>query len=165
MLPKAMTIAPVSVATSIISFAPKDLTYVIASAKTNLPSASVLSISIVLPDIVLTISPGFCAFPPGMFSVAGTTAITFIRGCNSAIANILDITAPPPAMSPFISPILVAGLIEIPPESNVIPFPTSASLFGLFGFPLYSKTINLGSSFEPFATPSNAPIPKSFISS
>ena len=44
MFPKAMTIAPVSVATSIISVAPKDLTYVIASARTNLPSASVLSI-------------------------------------------------------------------------------------------------------------------------
>ena len=57
--PKAEIIAPVKVARSITK---SGLNFFIvkykASAKTNLPSASVFKISIVFPDIDLTISPG-----------------------------------------------------------------------------------------------------------
>ena len=59
-----------------------------------------------------------------MFSVAGTTAVTVTGSPSSAIAPIASITAAPPDMSNFISCIFAAGLIEIPPVSNVTALPT-----------------------------------------
>ena len=41
-------------------------------------------------------------------------------------------TAAPPDMSCFISSMFAAGLIEIPPESNVIPLPTNARVGRFF---------------------------------
>jgi len=47
------------------------------------PSASVFCTSTVFPESVFTISPGFIARPPGMFSVAGTTPMTRMGGFSS----------------------------------------------------------------------------------
>ena len=88
-------------------------------------------ISIVLPGLsgsaCVCTSPGFCAVPEGMFSAAQTTAITRTFGFSSAMARIAPIIAAPPAMSYFIFSMLSAGLMEMPPVSNVIPLPTSPS--------------------------------------
>ena len=46
---------------------------------------------------------------------------------SSAIARMAQTTAAPPAMSSFIRSMPSAGLIEIPPVSKVMPFPTSPS--------------------------------------
>jgi len=62
-----------------------------------------------------------------MFSVAPTTAITRIGRPRPAIASTAPSTAAPPDMSNFISDILLAGLIEIPPVSKVTPLPTRPS--------------------------------------
>ena len=67
------------------------------------------------------------ARPPGMFSVVGTTPITRIGAFSSAMARIAQTTAAPPAMSSFIRSMPSAGLIEMPPVSNVMPLPTSPS--------------------------------------
>ena len=45
-------------------------------------------ISIVLPDIAVCTSPGFCAFPSGIFSAAQTIPITRTFGFSNAIARI-----------------------------------------------------------------------------
>jgi hypothetical protein len=100
------------------------------------PSASVLITSIVLPFIALTMSPGFVALPPGMFSVAGTMPTTLIFGLVLPMALIVAMTPAPPDMSYFMSSMRSAGLIEMPPVSNVIPLPTSASNSLLAGSPL-----------------------------
>ena len=52
-------------------------------------------------------------------------AVTLMAGLSRAMAPIAAMTAAPPAMSPFICSIPSLGLIEIPPESKVIPFPTN----------------------------------------
>jgi hypothetical protein len=93
-------------------------------------------ISIVLPDRARTTSPGLNALPDGRFSVHGMIAITFASNSSSAIAPIADSTAAAPDMSYFISSMRSAGLIEMPPESNVTPFPTSTSGFSLSAAPL-----------------------------
>src|SRR3989344_4616981 len=51
-----------------------------------------------------------------------------------------------------------------PPVSNVTPLPTRTIGFSFAFPPLYSMMINCGSSEEPFATPSTAPIPSFCIS-
>ena len=62
-----------------------------------------------------------------MFSVAPTTPTMRTGSCSRAIASIASITAAPPDMSNFISCIVAAGLIEIPPVSNVTALPTKPS--------------------------------------
>ena len=57
-LPRPTRHAPVSVAISITYFGLNFLEYVKASHKTKRPSASVFRISTVIPDIVVTTSPG-----------------------------------------------------------------------------------------------------------
>ena len=59
-------------------------------------------ISMDLPDMAICTSPGFCAVPEGMFSVAQTMAITRTLGLSSAMARMAPIIAAPPAMSYFI---------------------------------------------------------------
>ena len=61
---------------------------------------------------------------PGMFSAVGTTPTTRIGALSSAMARSAAITAAPPAMSYFIFSMPSAGLIEMPPVSNVTPLPT-----------------------------------------
>ena len=62
-----------------------------------------------------------------MFSVIGTTATTRTGALSRAMADIAQITAAPPDMSSFILSMLSAGLIEMPPVSNVMPLPTRPS--------------------------------------
>src|SRR5216684_724633 len=47
-------------------------------------------------------SPGFCAVPPGIFSVDGTTQITLTLGFSAARARMTPSMVAPPAMSYFI---------------------------------------------------------------
>ena len=81
-------------------------------------------ISIDLPDMAICTSPGFCALPEGMFSVAQMTAVTLTLGFSSAIARMAPIMVAPPAMSYFIFSMPSAGLMEMPPVSKVTAFPT-----------------------------------------
>ena len=121
-------IAPVSVARSTISRGLKrSLVYHSASASTSRPSASVLITSMVCPDIERTTSPGRCALPDGMFSTRPTTPTASTWAPRAASARIRPITVAAPAMSHFISSMLAAGLIEMPPVSKVTPLPTKAS--------------------------------------
>ena len=61
-----------------------------------------------------------------MFSTSGITPIILSLGCIVEIAENAPNTAAAPLISAFISDIFEEGLIEIPPESKVTPFPTSA---------------------------------------
>ena len=80
--------------------------------------------SIVLPFIAVTMSPGLTAWPLGMFSVDGTTAVSVTGRPSRAMPATASITAAPPDMSNFISCIFEEGLIEIPPVSKVTALPT-----------------------------------------
>ena len=137
-------IEPVSVAMSTSRSAPWLTACVRQSASTSRPSASVLMISIVVPLAAVTTSPGLTAVPDGMFSVAPTTATTRTGSRSSAIASIAPSTAAPPDMSNFMSDILLAPLIEIPPESNVTALPTSPSTGPLCVRPLVLERDQLG---------------------
>ena len=68
-----------------------------------------------------------------MFSDEGTTAITLQAGFSVARARMVPIMAAPPHMSYFIFSMSLAGLMEIPPVSKVIAFPTRPST-GAAGF-------------------------------
>ena len=74
-------------------------------------------------------------------------------------------TAAPPAMSSFIRSMPSAGLIEMPPVSNVMPLPTRPST-GPSGAPggSWRSTISRGGSALPRATPSSSPMPSAAIS-
>ena len=106
----------------------------------------------------MTISPGFTAFPSGKFSQVGTTIIIFKGRFNSPTVFITPKTVAAPPISYFISSISVEGLIDIPPASNVIPFPTRTIGFLFFGPLLCSTIINLGASLLPLATDRKDPI-------
>ena len=84
---------------------------------------------------------------------------TFILGFNSATAFMTPRTTPEPHMSYFISSILDAGLMDIPPLSNVSPFPTNTFGFCFLGPPMYSIMMNFGGTSVPEATPAKAPMP------
>ncbi len=75
-------------------------------------------------------------------------------------------TAAPPDMSSFIRSMPSAGLIEMPPVSNVIPLPTRPST-GDAGAPggSWRRTMTRGGSALPRATPSSRPMPSCAISS
>ena len=140
--------------------------YAMASARINLPSASVLITSIVLPVIARTTSPGLVAFPEGRFSEHGTTPSTGIEGLICAIARIAPITVAPPVMSYFINSMLSPGLSEMPPESKVIPFPTNASSSppsSVAFAGVYFKTISLAGSSDPCETLNREPMPSCSI--
>ena len=116
--------------------------------------------STVFPAALFRMSPGLMARPPGMFSVVGTMPMTRTGAFSAAIARIAHTTAAPPAMSSFMRSIPSAGLIEMPPVSNVMPFPTSPST-GPRGAPAGSwrMTISRGGSWLPRATPRSRPMP------
>ena len=61
-----------------------------------------------------------------MFSADGIQPVTRIGRPSSAIALTAPRTAAAPAMSDFISSMLAAGLMEMPPVSKVMPLPTRA---------------------------------------
>ena len=121
-------IAPVSVARSTMNRGLNlSCAYHSASASTRRPSASVLMISIVWPDIDLRMSPGRMAPPPGMFSTRPITPTASTLALRLASACIRPTTQAAPAMSPFMSSMPAAGLIEMPPESKQTPLPTKAT--------------------------------------
>ncbi len=121
-------IAPVRVARSTMNFGLNFFaTYQSTSASTRRPSASVLMISMVWPDIEVTMSPGRWALPSGMFSTRpmAPTALTFALRAASACIRPTTQAAPP--MSPFMSSMLAAALIEMPPVSKQTPLPMKAT--------------------------------------
>src|ERR1700684_3774023 len=61
-----------------------------------------------------------------MFSAQAAMACTSTFGFSAATAAMRATTFAAPLMSCFISPMPDAGLMLIPPLSNVIPFPTKA---------------------------------------
>jgi len=82
--------------------------------------------------------------PLGMFSVAQTMPITLTFGLSMAMARMAPIMAAPPAISYFIFSIPSAGLMEMPPVSNVTPLPTRPST----GFPARLAVHNASQSGE-----------------
>src|SRR6478672_12059946 len=76
-------------------------------------------ISMVWPFIVLTMSPGRWALPSGMFSTTPIAPTALTLALRAASVCIRPTTQAAPAMSPFMSSIPAAGLIEMPPVSKV----------------------------------------------
>ena len=98
-----------------------------ASAITSRPSASVLSTSTVVPPRIVSTSEGRCAVPEGMFSATASQPVTATGSPRRAAASTVCSTAAAPAMSDFMPTMPSAVLIDSPPESNVMPLPTSAT--------------------------------------
>lgn len=98
-------------------------------------------------------SPGRVAEPLGRFSVNGVSATTR-TGRRSALAARTQASAvAAPIMSYFISPMDGAGLMEMPPESNVMPFPTRTAV-PRAERGRYSATTNAGGRTLPAFTAS-----------
>ncbi len=125
-LPSATMTAPVSVARSMMASGLASAATDRASASTRRPSASVLSTSTVLPLCARNTSPGRCASGPGMLSVSGTKAVTRWRTFSAGRAHMAASTEAPPPLSIFIVIMPSPVLSDRPPESNVMPLPTSA---------------------------------------
>ncbi|MCY1373727.1 hypothetical protein D9M68_953230 [compost metagenome] len=81
----------------------------------------------VCPLMLVITSPGFTASPSGMFSQVGIKPTTLMAGRSSASAANVPSTLAAPPMSNFISSISAAGLMEMPPVSNVMPLPTNTT--------------------------------------
>lgn len=126
--PSATTQAPVKVARSTIASGASSTASAKPSARTNLPSASVLRTSMVLPLRVVRTSPGFVAVPLGMFSVHGAIPRTLTLTPAALQAPSTAITTAAPLMSSFIAIIPSPLLSDRPPESNVMPLPTTATV-------------------------------------
>ena len=152
--------APVSVARSTMNFGLNfSLTYQSTSASTRRPSASVLMISMVWPDIEVTMSPGRCALPSGMFSTMPIAPTTLHFALRPASACIRPTTQAAPPMSPFMSSIEPDGLIEMPPVSKVTPLPMKATGCSPFLPPFQRMMTMRPGCVEPCDTPSSAPMP------
>ena len=121
-------IAPVRVARSTMNFGLNFFaTYQSTSASTRRPSASVLMISMVWPDIEVTMSPGRWALPSGMFSTRPMAPTALTLALRAASACIRPTTQAAPPMSPFMSSMPAAPLMEMPPVSKQTPLPTKAT--------------------------------------
>ena len=103
-------------------------------------------------------SPGRWAVPLGMFSADGTQPVTRIGRASSAIALTAPMTAAAPAMSDFISSMLAAGLMEMPPVSKVMPLPTRARC-RVAPSGAYSSRVSRGAWAEPWPTARMPPQP------
>ena len=104
-------IAPVNVARSTMRRGLNcSWAYQSTSASTRRPSASVLSTSMVCPDMLVTMSPGRCAVPDGMFSVSPIRPTALTAALRAASASIRPATQAAPPMSPFMSSMPAAGL-------------------------------------------------------
>src|SRR5213592_782432 len=112
----------------------------------------------VLPKWLFTTSPGLMAVPEGRFSVEGMRPMTLSLGLSVPNVSNVPRTAAAPDMSNFMSSMFCAGLIEMPPESNVTPLPTRTT-GAASPPPLYSSAMKRGSCTDPCATASSAPIP------
>ena len=109
--------------------------------------------------MLVTTSPGFTAKPSGIFSQAGIKPTTFSFGFSKLKDLKTPSTLAAPPMSNFISSISGAGLIEIPPVSNVMPLPTNTTGASVLAAPWYFKIMNRRGSAEPWATDMNEPMP------
>ena len=133
------------------------------SASTLRPSASVFSTSIVFPEYVSITSPGLYASALGIFSAIHVIPLTrpsYPVACNDWKS---PKTVAEPCISNFISSMPALPLMDIPPESKVIPFPTiqgTCSSTSEFGF-RQKKTIQ-GLCTLPFPTSMSPFIPSSF---
>ena len=72
-------------------------------------------------------SPGRCALPSGMFSTRPIAPTALTLALRAASACIRPTTQAAPAMSPFMSSMPAAGLIEMPPVSKHTPLPMKAT--------------------------------------
>ena len=86
-----------------------------------------LPISIVVPFIARSTSPGRMAEPEGMFSVAAIRPWTSTPGLRAGSARMIPSTAAAPDMSSFMRSMPSAVLRSRPPESNVMPLPMIAT--------------------------------------
>ena len=94
-----------------------------------------------------------------MFSLIGTMPRHRTGAPRRATASMAAMTAAPPDMSSFILSMFSAGLIEMPPVSNVMPLPMSPSVTPAIGFAgWYSRTSSRGGSWLPRVTPSSSPM-------
>ncbi len=90
-----------------------------------------------------------------MFSAIGTVAVTSTGRRSAAHASTAPTTAAAPPMSDFIQP-MFAVLMFRPPESNVMPLPTSATFAtGLAG--RWARRTSRGGRDEPEPTARIAP--------
>ena len=100
-----------------------------------------------------TTSPGRCAVPEGMFSVAAMRPCTSTGSASFGSAWKRPSTAAAPDMSSFIRYMPSAGLRSRPPESNVMPLPMTTTRLRARPFGLYVRWMNFGGSSLPCATP------------
>ena len=91
-----------------------------------------------------------------MFSAIGTVAVTSTGRFSSAARQTVATTHAAPDMSEVMWSMFAAGLIEIPPVSNVMPLPTSATFFVASGWVWRSRT-RRGGRDEPVPTPRTPP--------
>ena len=98
-----------------------------------------------------------------MFSTMPMAPTTLTRALRAASACRVPTTAAAPPMSPFMSSMPPADLIEMPPESNTTPLPMKATGASPAGPPFQRITTTRGSRTEPCATASSAPMPSSRI--
>ena len=108
--------------------------------------------------MLVTTSPGLTALLEGMFSQLGINPTTLTLGLNTDSALKTPNTLAAPHMSNFISSISLAGLMEIPPVSKVMPLPTKTVGATAFAAPKYLSTIKRSGSAEPCATAMKDPI-------
>ncbi len=95
-----------------------------------------------------------------MFSTSPTTPTALTLALRPASAVSRPVTVAAPAISHFMSSMPAAGLMEIPPESNVTPLPIKASgASSLLAAPFQRRITVRGSFALPCATPSSAPKP------
>ena len=110
--PRAISCAPVRVATSMMASGYSWLAATMPSAMTRRPSASVLRTSTVLPPNMVRTSAGRWAAPEGMFSAMHSQAVALTGRPRPARASTVLRTTAAPAMSLFMSPMPRAGLMR-----------------------------------------------------
>ena len=127
---------------------------------TRRPSASVLVTSTVVPSYMVRMSLGLWAPPPVRFSARASQAVTRTGRPRRAAAVTAARTVAAPAMSDFISGMEAAGFRLRPPESKVMPLPTSATWAAAWSG-AHSRRTRRGGFTEPWPTPSRPPNPPS----
>ncbi len=105
-------------------------------------------------------SPGRVALPGDHVLGHGHEGADLDRQTSRAIASVACTTAAAPAMSDFISLIEAAGLMVRPPESKVMPLPTSAR-WRVAPLGAYVSSTRRGGALEPAPTPRMPPQPRS----
>ena len=94
-----------------------------------------------------------------MFSAIGTVAVTATGSSSVAASTVVATTAAAPAMSEVMWSMFAAGLIEMPPVSNVMPLPTSATDARGDGPPDQRSRTSRGLRDEPLPDPEDAAVP------